>query len=136
MTAVDYPVCLRLTGRRVLVVGGGAVARGRIEGLRAVGARVDVVAPRVDDQLVALARAADRVVTGVKGALRAPGPGVAMTELAPVVTWSVNVWTETANYGAVRQALLREVKLAVDGAGIGPGAAVMHVHVKSMPPPA
>ena len=55
--AIDYPVCLRLAGRRVLVVGGGAVARGRVDGLRAAGAQVDVVAPRIDDELAALARA-------------------------------------------------------------------------------
>ena len=55
--ALDYPVCLRLAGRRVLVVGGGAVARGRVDGLRAAGARIDLIAPRVDDELAALARA-------------------------------------------------------------------------------
>lgn len=55
--AIDYPVCLRLAGRRVLVVGGGAVARGRVDGLRAAGARVDVVGPRITDELAALARA-------------------------------------------------------------------------------
>ncbi len=55
--AVDYPVCLRLADRRVLVVGGGAVARGRVLGLRAVGARIEVVATRFVDEVGALARA-------------------------------------------------------------------------------
>lgn len=41
----DYGVFLDLTGKRVLVVGAGAVASRRIEGLLAVGAVVDVVAP-------------------------------------------------------------------------------------------
>lgn len=45
--SLDYPVCLRLAGRPVLVVGAGAVAAGRIRGLLAVGASVRVVAPRV-----------------------------------------------------------------------------------------
>lgn len=45
-SAVDYPVCLRLSGRLVLVVGAGAVAAGRIRGLLQVGANVRVVAPR------------------------------------------------------------------------------------------
>lgn len=44
--SLDYPVCLRLAGRPVLVVGAGAVAAGRIRGLLAVGASVRVVAPR------------------------------------------------------------------------------------------
>lgn len=55
--SVDYPVNLRLAGRRVLVVGGGKVARARVLGLREAGAQVDVVAPRLDDELDALARA-------------------------------------------------------------------------------
>lgn len=51
MTAIDYPVCLRLTGRSVLVVGGGAVATGRVHGLLAAGASVRVVAPEVSEEL-------------------------------------------------------------------------------------
>jgi precorrin-2 dehydrogenase / sirohydrochlorin ferrochelatase len=46
VSAVDYPVCLRLTGRPVLVVGAGAIAAGRIRGLLTVGASVRVVATR------------------------------------------------------------------------------------------
>lgn len=41
-----YPVFLRLTGRRVLVVGAGPVAARRIDGLLAEGAQVVVVAPQ------------------------------------------------------------------------------------------
>src|SRR5689334_4224912 len=40
-----YPVTLRMTGRRVLVVGGGAVATRRLSALLEAGALVDVVAP-------------------------------------------------------------------------------------------
>ena len=42
-----YPAFLNLTGRRVLVVGAGRVAVGKIAGLLAAGAVVDVVAPDV-----------------------------------------------------------------------------------------
>ncbi|WP_231123701.1 uroporphyrinogen-III C-methyltransferase [Nocardioides sambongensis] len=42
-----YPSGLRLTGRHVLVVGGGHVAQRRIPGLIAVGADVHVVSPEV-----------------------------------------------------------------------------------------
>lgn len=55
MTAIDYPVCLRLTGRSVLVVGGGAVATGRVRGLRDAGASVRVVALEASEQLRAAA---------------------------------------------------------------------------------
>jgi siroheme synthase-like protein len=49
-----YPVVLLLEGRRVLVVGGGAVAASKIEGLLAAGAVVDVVAREVSDAVRAL----------------------------------------------------------------------------------
>jgi precorrin-2 dehydrogenase len=49
MTA--YPVVLRLDGKRVLVVGGGAVAARKVDGLLAAGAAVTVVAPMVVDEL-------------------------------------------------------------------------------------
>jgi precorrin-2 dehydrogenase/sirohydrochlorin ferrochelatase len=42
-----YPVLLDLAGRTVLVVGGGQVARRKVEGLAAAGARVRVVAPEI-----------------------------------------------------------------------------------------
>ena len=40
-----YPIALRLTGRPVLVVGGGAVAERKIGGLLAAGADVTIIAP-------------------------------------------------------------------------------------------
>ena len=46
-----YPLALRLTGRRVLVVGGGAVATRRVPALIAAGARIDIVAPELTPAL-------------------------------------------------------------------------------------
>ena len=46
-----YPVFLKLEGRRVLLVGGGEVAAAKLEGLLAVGARVEVVAPEIRPEL-------------------------------------------------------------------------------------
>lgn len=43
----SYPVMLDLRGRRVLVVGGGRVAAGKVERLMPTGARITVVAPEV-----------------------------------------------------------------------------------------
>jgi uroporphyrin-III C-methyltransferase/precorrin-2 dehydrogenase/sirohydrochlorin ferrochelatase len=51
-----YPLFLDLTGRRVLVVGGGAVATRRVPRLAGCGADVVVVAPSLSDELRALAQ--------------------------------------------------------------------------------
>lgn len=44
---VAYPAFLRLAGRRVLLVGGGGVAAGKLTALLQAGASVTVVAPRI-----------------------------------------------------------------------------------------
>jgi uroporphyrin-III C-methyltransferase / precorrin-2 dehydrogenase / sirohydrochlorin ferrochelatase len=46
-----YPTFLRLTGRRVVLVGGGRVAAGKLQGLIAEGAQVTVVAPEIRPEL-------------------------------------------------------------------------------------
>jgi precorrin-2 dehydrogenase len=57
--AFDYPIMLDLTGVRVLVVGGGAIALRKMEGLLKAGADVTVVAPAVADDI---RRSAARIV--------------------------------------------------------------------------
>ncbi len=52
--AEPYPVNLVVEGRPCLVVGGGAVARRKVEGLLACGALVTVIAPDVAPDLAAL----------------------------------------------------------------------------------
>ncbi|WP_095958141.1 precorrin-2 dehydrogenase/sirohydrochlorin ferrochelatase family protein [Corallococcus macrosporus] len=52
---MDYPVCLRLEGRSVLLVGGGAIAEGRALAVLDAGARLRVIAPRATDTLRTLA---------------------------------------------------------------------------------
>lgn len=49
-----YPVFLKLDGLRVVVVGGGPVAAGKLDGLLAAGARVTVVAPAITNAIRAL----------------------------------------------------------------------------------
>jgi precorrin-2 dehydrogenase/sirohydrochlorin ferrochelatase len=51
LAATQYPVNLVVEGRSCLVVGGGSVAARKIEGLRACGARVHVVARQVSDEV-------------------------------------------------------------------------------------
>ncbi|HVX46734.1 MAG TPA: uroporphyrinogen-III C-methyltransferase [Mycobacteriales bacterium] len=55
----DYPLSLDLRGRRVVVVGGGAVAERKVAGLRRAGAQVSVIAPRTaisDPEVTIVAR--------------------------------------------------------------------------------
>lgn len=49
--AVGYPVVLRTSGRLCIVVGAGEVARRKVQGLLAGGARVRVVAPDIHPKL-------------------------------------------------------------------------------------
>jgi siroheme synthase-like protein len=51
-----YIACLRLTGRRCVVVGGGDVGLEKVEGLLACDAEVTLVAPEAHEELIALAR--------------------------------------------------------------------------------
>ena len=48
-----FPAFLKLTGRRVVVVGGGPVATSKLRGLLDVGAAVTVVAPEVTGDIIA-----------------------------------------------------------------------------------
>jgi siroheme synthase-like protein len=52
--AASYPVHLIVEGRKCLVVGGGAVAARKIDGLLACGAEVHVIAPEISDAVRAL----------------------------------------------------------------------------------
>lgn len=47
MTTALYPAFLKLEGLPVVVVGGGTVAAGKLDGLLGAGARVTVIAPQV-----------------------------------------------------------------------------------------
>jgi uroporphyrin-III C-methyltransferase/precorrin-2 dehydrogenase/sirohydrochlorin ferrochelatase len=51
--ALLYPAFLKLAGRPVLVVGGGAMAAAKLEALAGAGARVTVVAPEVRPEIEA-----------------------------------------------------------------------------------
>jgi precorrin-2 dehydrogenase / sirohydrochlorin ferrochelatase len=52
-----FPMYLKLAGQRVLVVGGGKVAEGKIDGLLDTGAVIRVIAPKLTERVVNWARA-------------------------------------------------------------------------------
>jgi len=57
-----YPIFLELGGRRVVLIGGGTVALRKAQALLAAGARLVVVAERINDMLEALCRGGDAEV--------------------------------------------------------------------------
>jgi precorrin-2 dehydrogenase / sirohydrochlorin ferrochelatase len=59
MRTTFYMACLKLTGRRCLVVGGGSVGLEKVEGLLACAARVHVIAPTVHPALGELISSGD-----------------------------------------------------------------------------
>ncbi len=76
--------CLDLTGRGVLVVGGGPVALEKVEGLLAAGAEVTVVAPRIVPELD------DLDLTLIRREYRAPDLDGKFLVVAATSTTSVN----------------------------------------------
>lgn len=77
--------------------------------------------------------AAERVAKTADGAFSDPPPNCVMAEITPTVTWSVTVWARPSKFGTVRQALLREIKLELDKAGLAPQPPVYQV-VMNAPP--
>ncbi len=68
--------------------------------------------------------------TSVAGRLQEEAPVVVLVELgASSVDWSVRVWSQTADYFAVKEALTEAVKKSLDQAGIGIPFPQMDVHV-------
>lgn len=56
---MGYPIVVNLTGKRLVVVGGGVVAERRIKGLIGQAASIDVVSPIVSEDIRRLADAGD-----------------------------------------------------------------------------
>lgn len=67
---------------------------------------------------------------GVPGGLDDPGPAVILLGLGDsAVNWSVRVWARADEFGDVKQAAIRAVKVALDEAGIGIPFPQMDVHL-------
>ena len=59
-----------------------------------------------------------------------PAPQVVLKELnASSVDWAVRVWCDTADYWTLREEMIRAVKMALDGAGIGIPFPQVDVHL-------
>jgi siroheme synthase-like protein len=133
-----YPVFLDLTDRPVLVVGGGPVAEGKVEGLLAAGANVTVVSPTVTPRLAGWVAAGqieylprpyqDGDVAGRRLALVATDDpavsGAVAAEGRELGVW-VNAADEPARCEFILPAVIRRGRLvvAVSTGGASPAAA-------------
>jgi uroporphyrin-III C-methyltransferase/precorrin-2 dehydrogenase/sirohydrochlorin ferrochelatase len=128
-----FPVFLRLAGKRVLLVGGGPVAAGKLGALLAAGAAVEVVAPDVRPEIeragVAVYRrrfeAAD--VDGAWYVVAAAPPDVnrQVRAAAEAQRIFVNAVDDPANATAYMGGIVRrgDVTIAISTAGRAPALA-------------
>jgi small conductance mechanosensitive channel len=72
----------------------------------------------------------EKAAHDVAGRLEDPAPAVVLTELgASSIDWAVRVWAPTSEFWTVKQALTRDIKVALDSAGIGIPFPQMDVHL-------
>jgi small conductance mechanosensitive channel len=75
-------------------------------------------------------RVLERVAAEVEGGLNDPAPVVYLSELGgSSIDWAVRVWANTADYWAVKERLTRNIKYALDEAGIGIPFPQMDIHI-------
>lgn len=122
-----FPVFLKLAGRRVLVVGGGPVAAGKLRALLDADARVTVVAPDVVDAVAAAPVEIRRRpfhtddLDGVWYVVAAAPPGVnrAVAQAAHARGLFVNAVDDVENASAYAGAVLQRagitIALSTDG---------------------
>jgi uroporphyrin-III C-methyltransferase / precorrin-2 dehydrogenase / sirohydrochlorin ferrochelatase len=116
-----FPVFLKLRGRRVLLVGGGPVARGKLAGLLEAGARVTVVAPEVRPE----SEAADVTVRWLVVAAAPPEVNRAVAAAAEDRGVFVNAVDDPAPASAYTGGVLRRggITIAVSTEGRAPALA-------------
>lgn len=130
---VLFPVFLKLGGRRVLLVGGGLVAAGKLRGLLEAGARVRVVAPDIADEIaragVEIARRpfAPADLDGVRFVVAAAPPDVnrLVARAADARGIFVNAVDDVESASAYAGAVLRRAGLtvAISTDGVAPALA-------------
>jgi small conductance mechanosensitive channel len=126
VTTLDTP------DNRRLILPNGSVFSSSIENMsHHATRRVDVVVGTdygadIDQTRAVLLKAAGAIEAG----LADPEPAVVLTGLgASSIDWSVRVWVNAADFWPVKDQLTRDVKYALDGAGIGIPYPQMDVHL-------
>ncbi len=71
-----------------------------------------------------------KAMQSVEGGLDDPEPKVVLLEMgASSINWSVRLWCNTDDFGAVKEALIRAIKMGLDQAGIAIPFPQMDVHL-------
>lgn len=74
------------------------------------------------------------VAERVEGRIAEEAPVVYLNQLGgSSIDWSIRVWAKTEDYWAVRERLTRNVKVALDEAGIGIPFPQMDIHLQRLP---
>lgn len=140
MTTALYPAFLKLDGLPVVVVGGGTVAAGKLDGLLAAGARVTVVAPAITGAIRERAATLTLVerafapgdLDGARWVVAAAPPAVnrQVAAAAGARGLFVNAVDDTASATAYLGAVIRRgdertgvVELAISTRGVAPALA-------------
>lgn len=77
-----------------------------------------------------------KAATQVQGRLQDEDPVVYLSELGgSSIDWAVRVWAPTSDYWAVKERLTRDIKVALDEAGIGIPYPQMDVHLRRVDQP-
>lgn len=133
MSGPLYPAFLDLSGKRCVVVGGGAVARRKAEALAEAGARVVVIAPQVDPALTGMAEVVSREYRA--GDLEGAWLAVAATDCAEANRQvaadgdAAGVWVNVADRSAPSSFIVPAgvrrgpITIAVSTAGASPALA-------------
>jgi small conductance mechanosensitive channel len=125
--------------RRRIIVPNGAIFGGVIENqshhaIRRMTLSVPVATTaEVERTRETLLSAARRVASTEPGGVTDPPPAAVLTDLYPTVLWTVSLSVQTSKFGAMREALLREVKEAVASAGLAPPPPTTNIVVQSLP---
>jgi small conductance mechanosensitive channel len=117
---------------RRIIIPNGAIFGGVIENQshhprRCIAINVPVSPLAPEDQIKQTLEGAVQRALAADGALKDPAPSVGLAELFPATVYGVTLWAHTPKFLGVRQALLREIKRAVEDAGIAPPPPVQFV---------
>jgi len=136
MSTALYPVFLKLAGLPVVVVGGGPVAAGKLDGLLVAGAHVTVVAPEITGAIKALEGKQVRLVKrafvaadldGARWVVAAAPPGVNLQVAAAAAARGlfVNAVDDTDAASAYLGGVIRrgDVEVSISTGGTAPALA-------------